>query len=301
MTTFEPLTRAQLSRRVMLKGVGALGAGAALAPFGGVRPALAQAETVQDILNVTVTVEKFGVTFLALGLESASNGNFNPPIPDPVIAIVTAARAQEQAHLDFFESLGGQSLTDTFTVPDPALLTDPTAFFDAVSAQEAREVAAQVAAFDTFTEVNRPDLVKVSFQYGAEEAEHRVLANYAAGVRPPNNVAFAPALFTTTSEIITAMKEVGLIDGSGPAATYPGPIEGFDFSNVTNTEPDGPEVSCAPVTMPNTGTGIMPSGGDEQTLAGLLGLTSFGAAAAALILRMRTRNDGLTEPQHERA
>lgn len=297
MNTFEPLTRAQLSRRIVLKGMGALGAGAALAPFGGARSAAAQTETVQDILNVTVTVEKFGVTFLGLGLESAANGNFDPPIPEPVIAIVVAARAQEQAHLDFFESLGGQALTDTFTVPDPALLTDPAAFFGAVSEQEAREVAAQVAAMTTFTEVSRPDLAKVSFQYGAEEAEHRVLANYAAGVRPPNNFGFAPALYTNTSEIITAMQEVGLIGGSGPAATYPGPDDNFDFSNVTNTEPDGPEVSCGPITMPNTGTGIVPSGDEGRGLAGLLGLTGAGAAAAALVLRMR----GQTEPQREEA
>jgi hypothetical protein len=300
MTTFEPLTRAQLSRRVVLKGMGALGAGAALAPLSGVRPAVAQAETVQDILNVTVTVEKFGVTFLGLGLESAANGDFNPPIPDPVIAIVTAARAQEQAHLDFFQRLGGQSLTDTFTVPDPALLTDPVAFFGAVEEQETREVAAQIAAMTSFTELNRPDLAKVSFQYAAEEAEHRVLANYAAGVRPPNDLGFAPALYTNTSEIITAMEEVGLIGGSGPAATYPGPGK-IDFSNVTNTEPDGPEVSCGPITMPNTGTGIVPSGDDGRDVAGLLGLTSFGAAAAALVLRMRGQAGGQAEPQREQA
>lgn len=299
MNTFEPLTRAQLSRRVVLKGMGALGAGAALAPFSGVRPTAAQTETIQDILNVTVTVEKFGVTFLGLGLESAANGNFDPPIPDPVIAIVVAARAQEQAHLDFFESLGGQSQTDTFTIPDPALLTDPAAFFGAVEAEETREVAAQIAAMTAFTALSRPDLVKVSFQYAAEEAEHRVLANYAAGARPPNNLGFAPALYTNTSEIITELQEIGLIGGSGPAATYPGPGE-IDFSNVTNTEPDGPEVSCAPMTMPDTGAGIMPSG-DERGLAGILGLTSFGAAAAALVLRMRAQTGGQVEPQREQA
>ncbi len=300
MNTFEPLTRAQLSRRVMLKGMGALGAGAALAPLAGVRSAAAQAETIQDILNVTVTVEKFGVTFLGVGLDSNAMGNFNPPFSDAEVAIVTAARAQEQAHLDFFQGLGGQSLTDTFTVPDPALLTDPTAFFNAVQQQETREVAAQIAAMTAFTELQRPDLVKVSFQYAAEEGEHRVLANYAAGNRPANDLAFAPALYGRTAEVITAMEEVGLIGGSGPAATYPGPGE-IDFSNVTNTEPDGPEVSCGPITMPNTGTGIAPSGDDGRGLAGLLGLTSFGAAAGALSLWKRAQADTQPEPRRTRA
>lgn len=294
MNTFEPLTRAQLSRRTVFKGMGALGAGAALAPFSGVHPAAAQAETIQDILNVTVTVEKFGVTFLGVGLDSNANGNFNPPFSEAEVAIVTAARAQEQAHLEFFQGLGGQALTDTFTVPDPALLTDPTAFFNAVQEQETREVAAQIAAMTAFTELQRPDLVKVSFQYAAEEAEHRVLANYAAGARPANNLAFAPALYGRTAEIITAMEEVGLIGGSGPEAMYPGPGE-IDFTNVTNRRPDGEVVDCAPMTMPNTGSGSrLPSQDGSQGVIGALGFGSLGVAAAALALRVRTRAEERT-------
>lgn len=300
MHTFEPLTRAQLSRRVVLKGAGALGVGAALAPLGGVHQVAAQSETIQDILNVTVTVEMFGVTILGAALASNAEGNFTPPIPDPVVAILTAARAQEQAHLEFFQGLGGQALTDTFTVPDPALLTDPTVFFNALQEQEAREVAAQIAAFPTFTELERPDLVKVSFQYAAEEAEHRVLANYAAGARPANNLAFAPALYERTEEIITAMEEIGLIGGSGPEATYPGPGE-IDFTNVTNTEPDGPEVSCGVTAMPDTGTGIAQSGDARQGLTGMLGLVSAGAVATALLLRKRAQAEGRNQAPHEQA
>ena len=300
MHTFEPLTRAQLSRRVVLKGAGALGVGAALAPLGGVQQAAAQSETIQDILNVTVTVERFGVTILGAALDSNAQGNFDPPFSDTEVAILTAARGQEQAHLEFFEGLGGEALTDTFTVPDPALLTDPIVFFTALQEQEAREVAAQIAAFPTFTELERPDLVKVSFQYAAEEAEHRVLANYAAGVRPANDRAFAPALFETPAEIITAMEEIGLIGGSGPEATYPGPGE-IDFTNVTNTEPDGPEVSCGVSAMPNTGSGIARSGDDGRDLAGVLGLTSIGAVAAAIMLRKRAQADSQVEPPHAHA
>ena len=296
MHTLRPLTRAQLSRRVVLQGAGALGVGAALAPLGGVHGVAAQSETVQDILNVTVTVEQFGVTILGAALESNAEGNYDPPFSDVEVAVVTAARAQEQAHLEFFQGLGGEALTDTFTVPDPAILTDPVVFFNAVQEQETREVAAQIAAFATFTELERPDLVKVSFQYAAEEGEHRVLANYSAGARPANDRAFAPALFETAAEIITAMEEAGLIGGSGTEATYPGPGE-IDFTNVTNTEPDGPEVSCGVTTMPETGTGMARLGNDGRGLTGALGLTSAGAIAAALLLRRR----GQAEPKHEDA
>ena len=66
----------------------------------------------------------FGVTFLGAGLDSNAKGNFKPAWPADVVAVVTAARAQEQAHLDFFTSLGGKPLTQTFNIPDPALLTN---------------------------------------------------------------------------------------------------------------------------------------------------------------------------------
>ena len=179
MEAHDQLLSARFSRRTLLKGVGAAGLGVALAQTVLVDGAAAQ-ETVQDILDVTVTVEHFGVTILGAGLDSAMKGNFNPPIPDAVLAVVTAARAQEQFHLDVFKSLGGNAMTTTFTVPDPKLLTDPKAFFGAVQQEETREIAAQIAAFNVFVALKRPDLIKVSFQYAAEEAEHRLLANYAA-------------------------------------------------------------------------------------------------------------------------
>jgi len=236
------LTGARLPRRTLFKGVGALGAGLAL-DKAGFLPSfgtdVAAAENLQDILNVTVTVEMFGVTILGAGLDSNAKGNFKPAFPAPVVAILTAARAQEQAHLEFFQSLGGKPLTQTFHVPDPALLTNPMMFFDAVQAEETREIAAQIAAMMTFTAMKRPDLVKVSFQYAAEEAEHRLLANYAMGARPANNYGFAPALYQNTADIITALRQAGIIDGSGPAAMFPGP------GNVIERTPGGVSVSCA--------------------------------------------------------
>ncbi len=285
MNTLDTVTSARVSRRTLLKGAGAAGAGLALAQAGLLTADAAdaaQAESIQDILDTTVTVESFGVTILGAALESNRQGNFSPRIADPVVAILTAARAQEQFHLEFFQGLGGRMLTRTFTVPDPALLTNPTVFFDALQAQESREVAAQIAAFKTFTALGRSDLVKVSFQYAAEEAEHRLLANFAAGARPALDLAFAPALFNTAGEILVAMRQVGLIGGSGTAATYPGPGT-IDPSNVTNRTPDGPAVSCAGAPgMPRTGGG---GGRQPQDLLGLLGLVGLGAAAAGALSR----------------
>lgn len=128
----------------------------------------------------------------------------------------------------------------------------------------------------------RADLVKVSFQYAAEEAEHRVLANYAAGKRPANDLAFAPALYGTVAEFAAALRQLGVVGGSGPAATYPGP-GAIDPTNVTNRTPDGQVVSCTAPGMPglpNTGGG----GGSRDNLQ-LLALAGLGTAAAGLFTR----------------
>lgn len=62
-----------------------------------------------------------------------------------------------------------------------------------------------------FTELGRPDLAKISFQYAAEEAEHRLLANYTLDARPANDVAFAPPLFATPKEFYQSLQDRGII------------------------------------------------------------------------------------------
>ncbi len=107
--------------------------------------------------------------------------------------------------------------------------------------------------------MDRPDLLKASFQYAAEEAEHRLLANYAKGARPANNLAFAPKMYETIYEFLNELEEIGIIGGDGPAITYPGPGE-INFEGVINTEPDGPQVMCSvdPDPDPGPGTGRPP-------------------------------------------
>ncbi len=249
MNKFKELTNGSVSRRAFVRNTALGVAGASL--LGGALGCdlfsddddSGEPDSIQRILNVTATVEQFGVVVLGAGLESNEQGNFNMPWPDAVVDIVTAARAQEQFHLEFFRSLGGRALVDTFTIP-PAALTDYNTFFSAVVTQEAVEIAGQLAAMDVFTTLDRPDLAKVSFQYAAEEAEHRVLANHARGVRPPNDVAFEAMMFDRTEQMLDNMRQRGLIEGTGTPITYPGP-GAIDASNVTNRTPDGPPAACS--------------------------------------------------------
>lgn len=254
MTTMTTLMGAHVSRRTLLKGsaLGATGFTAAQTEF--LRSVAAQSDEIQDILDITATTERFGVTFLGSGIQSNNDGNFDQPFPDPVIAILRAARAQEQFHLDAFEQAGGTPLVDTFTVP-PEFLTNHDAFFSAIVEQEAAEIAAQIAAMKVFTELGRPDLAKVSFQYAAEEAEHRLLANYTLGTRPANDVAFAPAMFETIQDFLDSLEERGIIGGNGTEIVFPGPGD-IMADDVIEQEPGGVEVQCDGNATPESATPV---------------------------------------------
>jgi len=187
------------------------------------------------------------VTLVGTVLDSAKYGSYSPAIPATVLKVLTGVRAEEQFHLDFLKAAGGQLRTQTFFLRDPKLLTDPhTLFMDLVELEDAA-IAAVMASLRTFTREGRIDLLKANFQFATEEAEHRLLANHALGTRPANDQAFAPALYATVAEFYAALKQKGIIDGSGKRITYPGPGP-IDSSNVIYRTPGGPEVaSCAPL------------------------------------------------------
>lgn len=263
METAQQLALARWSRRTLLKATGVGAAGFTLAQANFLRTAAQESDEIQDILDITATTERFGITFLGEGLRANEAGEFDIPWPDPVVAVVKAARAQENYHLKAFEELGGKARVKTFTVP-PEALTTFAVFFGAVVDQEARETAAHIAAMTVFSEMGRPDLAKVGFQYAAEEAEHRLLANYTLGVRPANDRAFADNLFVTIDDFYAALEDAGLIGGSGTEITYPGPGD-FDESGVTEKKPGGPDAACNASATPTAGDDGGSDDEDEAT------------------------------------
>jgi hypothetical protein len=79
-----------------------------------------------------------------------------------------------------------------------------------------------------FAELGQPTLVKYSYQIGATEAEHRVLARAALALNgdtssiPPNNKAFETDLFLYVRDVYNLFKQFGFIGGTGATFTYPG-------------------------------------------------------------------------------
>src|SRR5690242_6378617 len=150
MQTFDALAHSRISRRSLFKGAGALGAGLMLARLPLLRSVAADSESVTDIINIAVTAEAMAVTLLGGAIDSASKGNYNKTIPAPVVAILNAARAEEEFHYEYLIAAGAKPLTTTFTVPDPKLLSDYDTLFGTIVALEGAFIAAYMAAAREF-------------------------------------------------------------------------------------------------------------------------------------------------------
>ena len=262
MPQFDVMRNTRFSRRNLFRGAGALGLGLAAAqvldfstaPL--MRAAAADSESAQDIINIAATAEQLAVTLLGGAVSQAMAGKYDKPIPDSVIAILQAARAEEQYHLDYLLAAGAKPLTSTFTIPDPKLLTDYDTLFGTIVALEGAFIAAYTAAMAEFAQLGQPELVKVAYQVGAVEAEHRVLANYALGTRPANDLAFEANAFATVGDAAAALQQLGFIGGSGTQVSYPGPGM-IVTTGVENTQPGGPSAGCVAPGM--TPPGMQPS------------------------------------------
>ncbi|HZU11544.1 MAG TPA: ferritin-like domain-containing protein [Chloroflexota bacterium] len=234
----------QVSRAKVLAGAGV---GLALAAV----PSIAGAQTpaveqTADIINIADTAEHLAITLLTAAVNNASTLNLN----GLVLQIVQAALAEEVYHAEFLESAGAKTLTDTFTVPDPKILTDFTTFFNTVQTLETAFVAAYLRASYEFSAAGNAQLAQYAMEIGGVEAEHRALARAALALAsssntadvPPNNVAFESDLFNSVADAAKALQAAGFIGGSGTQVTYPGTAAalsaaGAMASAVTNQKP----------------------------------------------------------------
>jgi hypothetical protein len=244
MTVLDTAASARFSRRTILRGAGVVGLGMTLSQARLIRSLAQEAPDLQSIINIAATAETMAVTLFGHAVESAEQGGYDQEVPAAVITIVDAARTAEYYHLDYLLKAGAEPLTQTFTVPDPTLLTSYTTLFTTAVQLETAFIAAYIAAARAFTELGQPELVKTALAVAAVEGEHRVLANYALGTRPANNYGFAPALFSTVEEAAQALTDLGFIGGTGTEITYPGGGGPVDRSLTNLRSVSGPSVEC---------------------------------------------------------
>ncbi len=243
-TMTHPVPASQVySRRFVLKGAAAMGIALTASQSRLIRSLAQESEDLQTIINIAATAESLAVTLFGGAIDSAKNGGYDKEIPEPVIGILEAARAAEYFHLAYLLDAGAQPLTQTFVVSDEALLTRYDTLFSTAVKLESAFIAAYIAAARQFTALNQPELVKIALAVAEVEGEHRVLANYALGSRPANDIGFAAATFGTVGEAAQALMDLGFIGGTGMQVSYPGPGEIAKDAVRVHT-PFGPSVAC---------------------------------------------------------
>lgn len=84
-------------------------------------------EQIQDIFNIAVTVELVAVTIVTAALTTYAE---RLKLDAPGTKLLQSTVARDQAHVEFFQSLGGKPLTTSFTLPPP-LFADQSTLFSA--------------------------------------------------------------------------------------------------------------------------------------------------------------------------
>jgi hypothetical protein len=241
---FTGYLRQRVSRTAFLT---ASGAGMLLAAFPRSAGAEATPESVQDILNTALTAEHLAVTVLTAAVNNAAQLQ----LTGLLLAVTQAALAEEVYHAQFLESNGAHPITDTFTVPNPKILTDQNTFLHTLAdTAEPLFIAAYMAAVREFTMLKQPVLAKYACQIGATEAEHRaivraglVLTGDASG-DPPNNKGFETNLLASVGDAAKQLVSAGFIGGTGQQVTFPGLAVGLQAA--------GPMASAVGSTTPNS-------------------------------------------------
>jgi hypothetical protein len=180
-------------------------------------------EAIQDILNILDTLEHSNVAVHTAALNQAAQLGFDPL----ALSVVQASVAEEQYHVDFLESLGARTLTDTFTLR-AANFTNRIAFFGGMVFVGVTYSAGYMTAAREFAELGQPTLVKYAYQIGVTKAEHGVLGRTLlalAGVSkaiPPNDKAFETDHWVYVRDLYKFLQDLGLFGKSEVTVTYPG-------------------------------------------------------------------------------
>jgi hypothetical protein len=213
-----------VTRRRMLGRAGALAAAGGVATLA--RPGAAGATdmdwSLRRFLDFTVTQEKFGVTAVTNAILKA------PGTPsEQFVPVLRAAVTTEFTHVQALEAIGARPLTSRFWIPN-AVFDGGVGLFTSLAVVEAIEVSLYLVGVSLYSVRSEAFGARLCAEALGTEAEHRVLARFAASqlgapTAPPNNVGFEPFPYRTTEAVIQALTGLGIgygRPGSAPGAFY---------------------------------------------------------------------------------
>jgi hypothetical protein len=210
------------TRRGFIKGVAAVGGGAAMLGFAqafGVSTASAAHnanDEPQTILNLAATAETLAATSYYYTL-------LNNPLDfdDRAILYLKYALSSEMYHLEFLSSAGGRSLADRFYVP-AKFLSDRGTNIATFMAAETAFTGAYLAATRRFAELGNPRLAATTAQHAATEAEHLALTRDIGGLVPNPNGLPAPIYYNVSDAVPTLAPFLQGANGFVGPVPFPG-------------------------------------------------------------------------------
>jgi hypothetical protein len=181
--------------------------------------AAATGHSLQRFLDFTVTQEQFGVTAVTAAIRKA------PGTPsEQFVPVLRAAVTTEFRHVQALKAIGAKPLTSRFWVPD-AVFDGGVRLFTSLAVVEAIEVSLYLVGITEFSARSNASAARLCAEALGTEAEHRVLARFAASqlgapTAPPNNLGFEAFPYKTTGEVRKALTGLGL--GYGKRSQMPG-------------------------------------------------------------------------------
>ena len=216
-----------LARRTFLAAAAAAGAGGALAGFapgttGAAEPTRAGGctESIQDLLNLGLTIELAATTFYYTGMTSkavvrdpklaGSSANLNAVAHngDPQnCAHLQAALDQEQKHAQILANAGADSSFRRFYFPASAFarlgyISHAGTFLWVLDHLETACIAFYLTAVRRFAVLERSDLAVLAVRNLAVECEHRALYRAISEDDPANNITLPVDPFTCAGDAV---------------------------------------------------------------------------------------------------
>jgi hypothetical protein len=220
-----------LARRTFLAAAAAAGAAGALAGLapgttGAVEPARAGdcSESVQDLLNLGLTIELAATTYYYTGLTSpavlsdpkvagsSANPNAVAPNGNPQnTANLQAALDQEQKHAQILANAGAVSSFRHFYFPASAFASlgytsHAGTFLWVLDHLETACIAFYLAAVRRFAVLERSDLAVLAVRNLAVECEHRALYRAISEDDPANNITRPVDQFTCARDAVRVFR-----------------------------------------------------------------------------------------------
>ena len=196
----------------------------------------------QPALSALATVDAAAVTLMGVAIQTSADGDLETG--EDLDTILRAAQCQDEQHYHLLTSIGGESLSDTFTIP-PEMMADRTYLLIFLLELKAITMAGYMALARAWAELGDLDQVEICYQMGVVDGQHAALFQALVGLRPANDRAFTRWLFANAAEATDALTQLGMLDGDGDRADFPGPVDRicrgiFGLTPETTTEATAP-------------------------------------------------------------